>query len=92
MNDRIELRGLQVTAICGVLPEEKVRRQPFEVDLDVHADLSIASISDDLPTPLPTAASPDWWPTSSTVSRLTSWSGSPADSPRPCWLSLGWTP
>ena len=48
MSDRIELRGLRVTAICGVLPEEKARRQPFEVDMEVHADLSTASISDDL--------------------------------------------
>ena len=48
MSDRIELRGLRVTAICGVLPEEKARRQPFEVDLDVHADLSAATVSDDL--------------------------------------------
>ncbi len=48
MDDRIELRGLRVSAFCGVLPEEKARRQPFEVDLDVHADLSTASASDDL--------------------------------------------
>jgi len=42
------LRGLRVTATCGVLPEEKARRQPFEVDVDVHADLGAASLSDDL--------------------------------------------
>ena len=48
MSDRIELRGLRVTATCGVLPEEKARRQPFEVDMDVHADLGAASLSDDL--------------------------------------------
>jgi dihydroneopterin aldolase len=48
VSDRIELRGLRVVATCGVLPEEKARRQPFEVDLDVHADLSTASVSDDL--------------------------------------------
>jgi len=46
--DRIELRGLRLSAFCGVLPEEKVRRQPFEVDMDVHADLSAAATSDDL--------------------------------------------
>ena len=46
--DRIELRGLRVTATCGVLPEEKARRQPFEVDLDVHVDLGAPSLSDDL--------------------------------------------
>ena len=48
MSDRIELRGLRVTATCGVLPEEKARRQPFEVDLDVHVDLGAPSLSDDL--------------------------------------------
>ncbi len=46
--DRIELRGLRLSAFCGVLPEEKARRQPFEVDLDVHADLSAPASSDDL--------------------------------------------
>ena len=31
--DRIELRGLRALGICGVLPEERERPQPFEVDL-----------------------------------------------------------
>ena len=48
MADRIELRGLQATGICGALPEEQVRRQPLEVDLDVEADLREAGASDDL--------------------------------------------
>ena len=46
--DRIELRGLVVTGICGALPEERERAQPLEVDLDVVADLSAAGASDDL--------------------------------------------
>jgi 7,8-dihydroneopterin aldolase/epimerase/oxygenase len=46
--DRIELRGLRVVAVIGVLPEERERAQPFEVDLDVEADLSAAGASDDL--------------------------------------------
>ncbi|MHB1777682.1 MAG: dihydroneopterin aldolase [Acidimicrobiales bacterium] len=46
--DRIELRGLRVTGVHGVLDEERQRRQPFEVDLDVWADLSAASASDRL--------------------------------------------
>lgn len=46
--DRIVLRGLRVLAFCGVLPEEKARRQPFEIDADVHADLAAAGVSDDL--------------------------------------------
>ena len=46
--DRIELRGLVASGICGALPEEKVRRQPLEIDLDVVADLAAAGTSDDL--------------------------------------------
>ena len=48
MNDRIELRGLRVVGVHGVLPEERERAQPFEVDLDVEADLSSAGASDEL--------------------------------------------
>jgi 7,8-dihydroneopterin aldolase/epimerase/oxygenase len=48
MTDRIELRGLRVAAICGVLPEERERPQPLEVDLDLVADLSEAGGTDDL--------------------------------------------
>ena len=44
----IELRGLQAAGICGALPEEQVRTQPLEVDLDVVADLAAACRSDDL--------------------------------------------
>jgi len=46
--DRIELRGLVASGICGALPEEKVRAQPLEVDLDVVADLAAAGASDEL--------------------------------------------
>ena len=46
--DSIALRGLRVTALCGVLPEERERPQPFELDLDLHVDLSAAGASDDL--------------------------------------------
>ena len=46
--DRVELRGLLVSAICGVLPEERDRPQPLEIDLDLWADLSVAGRSDDL--------------------------------------------
>ena len=48
MSDRIELRGLRVVGTHGVLPEEKQRPQPFEVDLDVEADLRNAGASDRL--------------------------------------------
>lgn len=48
MTDSIELRGLRVMAYCGILPEEELRRQPFEIDADIDLDLSAASMSDDL--------------------------------------------
>lgn len=48
MSDVIELRGLRMMGTIGVLPEEKSRAQPFEVDLDVHTDVSSAGASDDL--------------------------------------------
>ena len=46
--DIIELRGLRASGICGALPEEQLRAQPLEVDLDVVADLARAGASDDL--------------------------------------------
>jgi dihydroneopterin aldolase len=46
--DRIELRGLRVLGTHGALPEEQVRAQPFEVDLDLTVDLRAAARSDDL--------------------------------------------
>jgi dihydroneopterin aldolase len=46
--DVIELRGLRALGICGALPEEQVRPQPLEVDLDVVADLSLAGRTDEL--------------------------------------------
>jgi dihydroneopterin aldolase len=46
--DRIELRGLRVMARCGVLPEELERPQPFELDVDLHVDLTAAGESDEL--------------------------------------------
>jgi dihydroneopterin aldolase len=47
-SDVIEVRGLQVAGICGVLPEERERPQPLEVDLDLVVDLAAAGRSDDL--------------------------------------------
>lgn len=48
MADCIELRGLRTMAVHGVLPEERSRPQPFEVDLDLVVDLEQAARSDDL--------------------------------------------
>jgi 7,8-dihydroneopterin aldolase/epimerase/oxygenase len=48
MTDRIELRGLRAVGTHGALPEEQARAQPFEVDVDVVADLAAAGQSDAL--------------------------------------------
>jgi dihydroneopterin aldolase len=46
--DRILIAGLRELGIHGVLPEERVRAQPFEVDVELHVDLARAGTSDDL--------------------------------------------
>jgi FolB domain-containing protein len=46
--DVIELRGLRVRAVVGVLPWERRVTQPLELDLDVHLDLAAAGASDAL--------------------------------------------
>ena len=48
LGDRVEIRGLELLAYCGVLDEEQARKQPFRLDLDLYADLSQAGRSDDL--------------------------------------------
>lgn len=48
MGDVIEIRGLRVLGTIGVNREEKERAQPFEVDLDVEADLVAAGRTDAL--------------------------------------------
>ena len=45
---RLELRGLRLVASVGVLPEERERRQPIEVDLDVDVRDEAATGSDRL--------------------------------------------
>ena len=47
-SDCIQLRGLRVVCIVGVLPEERERPQPIELDIDIYEDLSAAGKSDDL--------------------------------------------
>ncbi len=47
MSDRIILKGLQVFARHGVLPEEKRLGQRFVVDVVAHLDLRPAALSDD---------------------------------------------
>lgn len=46
--DRIELRGLRVNGIVGVLAHERTQAQPLEIDLDLVLDLAPAGTSDQL--------------------------------------------
>jgi dihydroneopterin aldolase len=46
--DRIELRGLRMSGIVGVLPHEQTQAQPLEIDVDLLVDLGAAERSDDL--------------------------------------------
>ena len=50
MADQIEVRGIRAMGVIGVLAEEKVRPQPFEVDLVMECDLTEAGATDDLAT------------------------------------------
>ncbi|MEM8705664.1 MAG: dihydroneopterin aldolase [Actinomycetota bacterium] len=46
MSTVVQLRGLRLMCICGALPEEQERRQPYEFDIDVHADVTAATHDD----------------------------------------------
>ena len=48
MTDRIQLRGLRASGHHGANPGEQDSPQPFEIDLDVDADLAAAGASDRL--------------------------------------------
>ncbi len=48
MTDKIEVHGIRALGVIGVLPEEKARSQPFEVDLVLEVDLAGAGATDDL--------------------------------------------
>ena len=47
-DDRLTLRNMRFEARHGVLAHEKMESQPFEVDLVLHADLAMASRTDEL--------------------------------------------
>jgi dihydroneopterin aldolase len=47
-SDRITIRGMLFLARHGVTLEERMEPQPFEVDVELRRDLSIASRSDEL--------------------------------------------
>jgi len=57
--DRIEIRGLTVRGVHGVLAEERERSQPFVVDLDLEVDLVEAGASDQLAATVDYAAVTD---------------------------------
>jgi len=42
----IILKGVRLMCICGALPEEQLRRQPYEFDIEITADVSSATGSD----------------------------------------------
>ncbi len=46
--DRIEVRGLRVLGVHGLLAEERERAQPFDLDFDLWLDLEPAGRTDDL--------------------------------------------
>jgi dihydroneopterin aldolase len=46
--DRLSLLGMRFQGRHGVLPEEKLSAQRFEIDLVLHADLDPAARSDEL--------------------------------------------
>ncbi len=48
MTGRIEIRDLRVLGVHGVLPHERMRAQPFSVDVDVSFDVAAAAESDAL--------------------------------------------
>lgn len=47
-DDVILLRNLRIMTVCGALPEEQLRPQPFEFNVEIGADLRGAGASDDL--------------------------------------------
>ena len=47
-DDCIELRGLHLAGIIGVLPHEQAQAQPLEIDLDITLDMGGAGRSDAL--------------------------------------------
>jgi dihydroneopterin aldolase len=44
----VHIKGLRELGVHGVLPEEQTRPQPFEVDVELTVDVSVAGESDRL--------------------------------------------
>src|SRR5262245_54772583 len=66
MADRILISGLRELGVHGVLPEEQLRPQPFEIDIELIVDLSTPGTSDELDD------TPDYWAVCEAVSRFVS--------------------
>lgn len=48
MTDRVALTNMRFQGRHGVLEEERAQPQPFEIDVELSLDLSLAGVSDDL--------------------------------------------
>jgi len=48
VSDVIEIRDLRLSAIVGVLSEERERSQPLAIDLDLYRPFEAAAMNDDL--------------------------------------------
>ena len=46
--DRIQIEGMRFDCIIGINDWERVAKQPIEIDLTLHADLSRAAQTDDV--------------------------------------------
>ncbi|MGH9018107.1 MAG: dihydroneopterin aldolase [Acidimicrobiales bacterium] len=46
--DTIEIRGLRLNGVHGLLAEERQRAQPFEIDIDLTFDMARAGATDAL--------------------------------------------
>jgi dihydroneopterin aldolase len=46
--DRILISGIRELGVHGVLPEEQLRPQPFEIDVELLVDVTLAGQTDDL--------------------------------------------
>lgn len=46
--DKISLNGIKADVIIGTFPDERIKRQPITVDVDIFCDLSAAGKSDEL--------------------------------------------
>ena len=64
--DRILISGLRELGVHGVLPEEQLRPQPFEVDIELLVDVAAAGESDELEDTV------DYGAVCETVSRIVS--------------------